>query len=81
MDDDELAAEESVDPVLGVADWALGVDTADDGEAPICAEAIVALPMSRIAAAAVRPVFLNVISFSSWGRARLAVVLAPAAPR
>jgi hypothetical protein len=64
-DEDDDVADVSVVPVLGVADCELGVDPADDGAAPICADAIVALPISRIAAAAVRPVFLKVISFSS----------------
>jgi hypothetical protein len=64
--------------VLGVAACELGVEPADDGAAPVCADATVALPMSRIAAAAVRPVFLKVISFSSWGRAWRAVAKAPA---
>jgi hypothetical protein len=55
--------------VLGVADGVVADEPeelpVDDGAAPICADAIVALPISRIAAAAVRPVFLKVISFSS----------------
>jgi hypothetical protein len=71
---DAVVAEPLVEPVLGVADGAVvdGVVAdepaelpAEDGEPVICAEAMVAPPTNRIAAAAVRPVFLKVISCSS----------------
>ena len=72
----DVVADESMDPVapvLGVADGVVAAEPAADGALVVCADAMVAPPMSRTAAAAVRPVFLKVISFSSWGRAWRAV--------
>jgi hypothetical protein len=68
-----------VELVLGVADVVVSDELAElpaeDGALVVWAEAMLAPPISRTAAAPVRPIFLKVISFSSRGRVWRAVVV------